>query len=413
MDGLQLSKLDMQMEAGLKQFDRKLRSVQLDEEKEKKKKARNKGILITVILFVAAASITVLVFAGKKWWQKPYDTYGIVSSQELTTDSSVRYAVYGQGYITYDRDGVRAFTASGEQLWNASYNLKNPIIAVCEPYTAVADKGAGQFYIIDNKGTTNTFSISGKIADIAVAVQGVTAVLATEKDRDHIYLFEPNKREQLVDIMIMTKQNGFPMAIALSQDGKKLVTSYLSTEGGALKSWVTFYNFGDVGQNFVDQMVGSYAFDAIVPEVAFLTNEMVIVGGDNSISLYRMTEVPKVRMNENFDMQIKSIFYSSTYTGVVLKGKTGEQDKLFLYNNNKAKKVLEIDFTYEYNDIYTQQEDIVLYGGQEMTILRTNGKLKFHTTFSKNVKYVFGVDNKEKYLVIGDQVAELIQLKRQ
>ena len=67
-----------------------------------------------------------------------------------------------------------------------------------------------------------------------------------------------------------------------------------------------------------------------------------------------MTEVPKVRMNENFDMQIKSIFYSSTYTGVVLKGKTGEQDKLFLYNNNKAKKVLEIDFTYEYNDIYTQ-----------------------------------------------------------
>ena len=48
-----------------------------------------------------------------------------------------------------------------------------------------------------------------------------------------------------------------------------------------------------------------------------------------------------------------------------------------------------------------------------MTILRTNGKLKFHTTFSKNVKYVFGVDNKEKYLVIGDQAAELIQLKRQ
>ena len=402
----------MQMEAGLKQFDRKLRSVQLDEEKEKKKKARNKGILITVILLVAAASITVLIFAGRIW-QKPYDTYGIVSSQELTTDSSVRYAAYGQGYIIYDRDGVRAFTAGGEQLWNASYNLKNPIIAVCEPFTAVADKGAGQFYIIDNKGTTNTFSISGKIADVAVAVQGVTAVLATEKDRDHIYLFEPNKREQLVDIMIMTKQNGFPMAIALSQDGKKLVTSYLSTEGGALKSWVTFYNFGDVGQNFVDQMVGSYAFDAIVPEVAFLTNEMVIVGGDNCISLYRMTEVPKVRMNETFDMQIKSIFYSSTYTGVVLKGKTGEQDKLFLYNNNKAKKVLEIDFTYEYNNIYTQQEDIVLYGGQEMTILRTNGKLKFHTTFSKNVKYVFGIDNKEKYLVIGDQAAELIQLKRQ
>ena len=53
------------------------------------------------------------------------------------------------------------------------------------------------------------------------------------------------------------------VAMALSQDGRKLVTSYLSLGNGKLESWVTFYNFGDVGQNYVDNMVGSYSFEGI------------------------------------------------------------------------------------------------------------------------------------------------------
>ncbi|MDE7299454.1 MAG: hypothetical protein K2N94_11585 [Lachnospiraceae bacterium] len=393
----------------MKQFNRKLRSAQLDEDKQKKRK---KALLPAVFLLAAAAAAILLMFWSRRR-EKAYNDYEIVHSEELSAGSSARYAAYEEGYIVYDRDGARAYTADGKQLWNAAYNLKNPIIAVCEPYAAVADKGNGQFYIIDGKGNISSFSVAGKLAGIKVAAQGVTAVLATEDDRDHIYLYEPGSSTSLVDIMEMTKSNGFPVTMALSQDGRKLVTSYLSMESGKLQSWVTFYNFGEVGQNHVDNMVGSYSFEAIVPEVAFITNDTVLVGKDDGIVLYQMTEIPKVLMTEPFDRPIHSIFYSSSRVGVVLKGEAGAKEQLLLYRVDKAKRILDIPLEYDYSGIYTAGEDIVLYGGQELTVLRQNGALKFHMSFSKNVRQVLRVDDREKYIMIGDAQADTIRLKRQ
>ena len=213
--------------------------------------------------------------------------------------------------------------------------------------------------------------------------------------------------------MEMTKSSGFPVTMALSQDGRKLVTSYLSMESGKLESWVTFYNFGEVGQNHVDNMVGSYSFEAIVPEVAFITNDTVLVGKDDGIVLYQMTEIPKVLMTEPFDRPIRSIFYSSSRVGVVLKGEGSTKEQLLLYRVDKAKRILDIPLEYDYSGIYTAGEDIVLYGGQELTVLRQNGALKFHMSFSKNVRQVLRVDDREKYIMIGDAQADTIRLKRQ
>ena len=393
----------------MKQFNRKLRSVQLDEDRRKKRK---KAFLPAVILLGAVGAVILLVIWSRSR-EKEYNTYDIVHSEQLSGESSARYAAYGGGYIVYDRDGARAYAADGKQLWNAAYNLKNPIIAVCEPYAAVADKGNGQFYIIDGKGNISSFSVAGRLAAIEVAAQGVTAVLATEDDRDHIYLYGPDSGQALVAIMGITKECGFPVAMALSQDGRKLVTSYLSLGNGKLESWVTFYNFGEVGQNYVDNMVGSYSFEGIVPEVAFIANDTVLIGKDNGIVLYRMTEVPKVVLKEDFDRQIRSMFYSRSYIGVVLKGGTDAEEQLLLYRTDKAKKTLDIPLKYEYSGIYTAGDDIVLYGGQELTILRKNGDLKFHKAFSKNVRQVLRVDDREKYIVIGDAQADTIRLKRQ
>ncbi len=393
----------------MKQFNRKLRSVQIDEDRRKKRK---KAFLPALILLAAVAAVILLVIWSRSR-EKEYNAYDTVHSEQLTGESSARYAAYGGGYIIYDRDGARAYAADGKQLWNAAYNLKNPIIAVCEPYAAVADKGNGQFYIIDGKGNISSFTVAGRLAAIEVAAQGVTAVLTTEDDRDHIYLYAPDSGQALVAIMGITKECGFPVAMALSQDGRKLVTSYLSLGNGKLESWVTFYNFGDVGQNYVDNMVGSYSFEGIVPEVAFITNDTVLVGKDNGIVLYRMTEVPKALLTEDFNRQIRSMFYSRSYIGVVLKGGDSADEQLLLYRTDKAKKALDIPLEYEYTGIYTAGDDIVLYGGQEMTILRKNGDLKFHMSFSKNVRQVLRVDDQEKYIVIGDAQADTIRLKRQ
>lgn len=389
----------------MKQFDRRLRS-----EGENTEQSRKSYVLPVLIIAGIVLILGIILFSRKK--EKVYSGYETLQTTALSTDSAVHYQAYGSGYISYGRDGAAAFDSQGKQQWNIAYVMKNPIVSVCGTYTVVADKGGMQFYIVDGKGTVSHFELTDKISVVRIASQGVTAVLTTGEESDHIYLYEPGSTAALVDIMTMTKNNGFPLALALSQDGRKLVTSYVTVEDDSCISWVTFYNFGEVGQNYVDNMVGSYSFEALVPEINFVTNDIAVICRDNGIVFYRVTEIPKVMVTEDFTEQIRSVFCSKDYTGLMLEAAADGKRKLVMYQNEKGKKVLNMDFSSDYTGIYTSGQDIVCYDGEEMTIFSISGKQKFHTEFSKNINAVFRVDDSTKYILIGDQTAETIRLKQ-
>lgn len=389
----------------MKQFDRRLRS-----EGENTERSRKSYVLPVLIIAGIVLILGIILFSRKK--EKVYSGYETLQTTALSTDSAVHYQAYGSGYISYGRDGAAAFDSQGKQQWNIAYVMKNPIVSVCGTYTVVADKGGMQFYIVDGKGTVSHFELTDKISVVRIASQGVTAVLTTGEESDHIYLYEPGSTAALVDIMTMTKNNGFPLALALSQDGRKLVTSYVTVEDDSCISWVTFYNFGEVGQNYVDNMVGSYSFEALVPEINFVTNDIAVICRDNGIVFYRVTEIPKVMVTEDFTEQIRSVFCSKDYTGLILEAAADGKRKLVMYQNEKGKKVLNMDFSSDYTGIYTSGQDIVCYDGEGMTIFSISGKQKFHTEFSKNINAVFRVDDSTKYILIGDQTAETIRLKQ-
>ena len=67
------------------------------------------------------------------------------------------------------------------------------------------------------------------------------------------------------------------MDVALSEDGKKLFTSYVYVDGVEVKNGLAAYNFGSVGQNEnSDRLMGGYKFaDTIIPKVEFLDNNTV------------------------------------------------------------------------------------------------------------------------------------------
>lgn len=388
------------------QFDRKLRKA------EEATKTKKKRYVIPVVAAVCLLVVAGIVFFGRRK-EKVYNSYETVQTVQLSTDSSVRYCAYDGGYISYGRDGAAAFQAEGEQCWNIAYVMKNPVVSVCGKYAVVADKGGTQFCIVDGNGTVSRFELTEKVAAVKIASQGVVAIMATGEENDHIYLYEPGSATALVDIMTVTKNNGFPLALALSQDGRKLVTSYVSIESGSCLSWVTFYNFGEVGQNYVDNMVGSYSFEELVPEVAFVTNDTAMICRESGLVFYRVTEVPKALEKEDFTEKIRSVFYSGDYTGVVLeKAANGGENRLVMYRNARGKKVLDMDFTGDYKGIYTSGEDIVFYSNGRLTIYNIGGKQKLKVEIEKNVNVVLRVDDNTRYILIGDETADIIRLQQ-
>lgn len=366
-----------------------------------------------MLILAVAALVVLCIFLFGRGKNKTYADYEIVQQVELGEDRTIRYKAYDGGYISYGRDGAAAYNAQGGHRWNIAYTMKNPVVAVCDTYAVVADRGGKQFYIVNGQGTSSRFELAEKISVVSIASQGVTAVMTTGDERDHIYLYEPASQETLVDIMTVTKSSGFPLALAISQDGRKLVTSYVAFDAGSCLSWVTFYNFGDVGQNYVDNMVGSYSFEELVPELSFVSDDTAMVCREGGVVFYRITEVPKVLAKEDFTESIKSVFYSKSHTGLVLGAAKDKGGRLVMYRNDKGKKILDMDFADGYSGIYTSGEDIVCYDSGQITIYNLSGKQKFHCVTEKNINEVFPVDNSTRYILIGDETADIIRLKRE
>ena len=139
----------------------------------------------------------------------------------------------------------------------------------------------------------------------------------------------------IYEIQTSIDKSGYPMDIALSNDGKKLFTSYFKMDGVNIKNNLTAYNFGEVGQNEnADRMVGGYSFDEeMVPKVEFVTNDIVAAFSDSEILLYNMKEKPSERGSIKYGGEATSIFYCSEYLGYIAPDKKKENDTAYILHS--------------------------------------------------------------------------------
>ena len=73
----------------------------------------------------------------------------------------------------------------------------------------------------------------------------------------------------LVENQVSITENGYPVALEMSPDGKVLMVSYLTSEGSELKSKVVCYNFEKDGESHINHQVGAEEYaGSIVPEMS-------------------------------------------------------------------------------------------------------------------------------------------------
>lgn len=390
----------------------KIKKVNLRSEEEAKKKKQKKKKNVLVLILVAAVSVlgiaSIFYIQNKK--NQSYQAFEVINTIDLTDTDTGRYMCYKSGMLKYSRDGVEAISADGKVLWNVAYNMKDPIADVNGSYVAVADRGAKTLYIIDGSGTANEISLLYSIVDIDVAAQGITAVLTNNGTEDHIYLYGADTKDAYVDINTKTESDGYPVDIALSNDGTKLVTSYLAMNQDEVVTWLSFYNFSEVGKNYIDNLVGSYSFESIIPEVKFLSNDLVCAYRDDGFLLYSMKENPSVLVNETFTDEVVSVFSDASHIGFISKN-SGQDAKyqLKLYNTS-GKVLLNKGINTAYETVYISGQEIVMYDKLECSIYTITGELKFYSEFQKNANFVFNGSESDRYVVVGDESMDIIRL---
>ena len=317
---------------------------------------------------------------------------------------------YKTGVIKVTRDGAEAMNADGKVLWNVSYNMKDPISVVSGNYAAIADRGGKTLIIINGHGEQNQINTKYSIEQIEVAMQGVTAVLTSNVKENYIDIYSFDSQSTLLTINTNTDKHGFPVEIAMSPDGMKLITSYIAIEGDAIKSWVTFYSFSEYGKNFTDKTAGSVSFENIIPEIKFLTNDLICIYKDNGFILYTMKELPEAVAIEDVNGEIESAFNNSNTLGFVLREKETGKKKLVLYNY-AGKKELEENIQVEYEKVTMTDKVIVFYSKLSSEFYSLKAKPLFANTFTKNINYILATDDSKQLLLISDTEMKRVQLK--
>ena len=67
--------------------------------------------------------------------------------------------------------------------------------------------------------------------------------------------------------------NGYPLSLAISGNGERMVLSQLDLNGGDIKTTIAFYDFGKEGKGKIDNIVANYSFsNQIFHQVEFLEN---------------------------------------------------------------------------------------------------------------------------------------------
>lgn len=378
---------------------------------ENAKKWHKRKIRI-LFLLLGAVIIFAVVFSIWMYYTKEYNSYQVLNLVERSDTSATNYTVYNSKLMKYSRDGAVGYNAQLDMEWSGSYNFASPMVDVSDEYVALADAGGNEIYVFDGTGSPIEIDVLYPISLVRVASQGVVAVAMSNDNSDLIQIYDSNNNnELLVEFKTNVSEDGYPVDMALSSDGKKLVTTYLNVTAGTPTSKVTFYNLGEVGKNYSNNIVAAKTYEKeIISKIEFFGNDVVCAFGEQGFNLYSMRQMVEDVESKTFKKTIKSVFLTEEYFGFVFEPQNDNGDFIVeMYDvNGNAKMSENIDFTYD--TVYMVGEEIIFMADQECHILRTNGTQKFQCVFDTPISYIMPVSGFNKYILVDDNSISSIKI---
>lgn len=391
---------------------RKLRVIRpdtvIESEKSREDKSRNLKIkVITIIGIVCALLLAIYLFCV----YRTYNNYKVRKTIKIETGTNSQYQAFGEFVVKYSNDGI-SYINETETIWNEAYEMKSPIVDVCGDYLAIADKNSNTIYIFNKKGKVGEVNTSYPIIKIEVAQQGVVAALLEEASANYIELYD-KEGNLIVSHKSLLSENGFPLSFSISNDGEKMMTSYLSIKEGSTENQVIFYNFSNVGKDEVDRVVGTFNQygETIVPAVYFVSNEDAIAIGDNVLTIYKMKEKPTIRKEIKFDKEIQKVFYNEKYVGLIFENSKGDTPYKMEVYSLSGEKIMSKEIEMNLDHVKFAGKNVLMYDDVTCELISLKGVVKFKHVFTKQLDAIVPMESTNTFLLMTKNKIEEISLK--
>lgn len=377
--------------------------------KKKSRKHRFARIYRIGLVVVLLASLLIGYFIYVK--SKIYDSYSLVSSVERENIDGARLLEFDRTILSYSKDGANAVDSNGTLLWNQTFDMQNPMVAICGNTVAFADYGGSRIYVQTSKGETGVVDTAMPIQKITTSENGYVAAVLEDVDVTWIYMYDINGTI-ISYIRTTMEKSGYPLDICLSPNGELLCVSYYYVDCNDVKSSVTFYNFGDVGENAINNYVSGYNYsDTMVPMVQFMDSRTAFAASTGRLSMYADAHTP-VNISDMFiNDEVLSVFYCDDCVAIVYSNEVnGSKYRLELYGKT-GEIQSSVKFDFDYSNVTFCDGNVILYGDRSIYVGTYGGSLKFEGAYDKPMLMMIPVEGTFKYTIVTEDSIDVIELQ--
>ena len=200
----------------------------------------------------------VLLVAGGFWYYSGhhlFTEYVVTSTAESLDIAGTQYAMLGSSVIKYSPDGVFCVDSHNTAKWSVAYSMQSPIIDICKNTMVVAEQQGNQVYVMNEKGPMGNFETDLPVLKACVSAQGVVALVQEDDPVTWVNLYDCNGTK-LAGVKTTMEDSGYPLDAAITENGEKLMVSFLGVTQGELKGRVAFYDFSSGLANGDNSLTG-------------------------------------------------------------------------------------------------------------------------------------------------------------
>lgn len=350
-------------------------------------------VLLIVVVTIAIAALLVSSYKNQV-----FSGYVITEKGDYQVIENTSYLENGGNIIRYSKDGISNTDINGKVIWNLTYEMQSPIVKTADGFVGVGDYNGHIIHLVDAKGSSYEVDTKLPIRDFSVSSMGYVAVILEDAGNSWINVFS-KEGTKIVEAKATMSKTGYPITCSLS--GEVLSVSYFYVDGSTMRSSVTFYNFGGIGENTTDHIVSSYDYEnAVVPMVEFINSESAFAVADNRLMFFEGSKKPVSNADILLNQQIQGIYYSDTQVGLLFYDQSGVNKYRLEVYNTSGEKVTSFGFDMNFKDILIRNNQIMIYNESECIVAGLNGKVKYEGTFEGKVHYVVATDSPRRFLVV-------------
>ncbi len=311
--------------------------------------------------------------------------------------ANARYARFMDGILCALENSVHMYDANGNEKWNRSIQISNPVLKVGGTYFLLFEKGGNKLAVYNSKGQVYSAQTSEPILNGNLSSNG-ECVVVTEKEYYKGAVNVYNKSGEEIFSRSFGSENVISAAIS---DSRQLAVALMSVRTQAY-SKISFF---DVSEELEEKSV---EFDnTIIFELDYSGNNLIAYGDDKMISL---TSGAREDWVYNYsDKKLNSYAKDSSGVRVLMFDNNNNAEISVITSGGKEKQSLNTDVIPDFCDICDGY--IIFNDSRNLTLTKLNGDKIAKYSASRDIDKAYFIDA-DNILVIYNQSLEFLHVKK-